>query len=94
MALAEQLAQEVTSAQSQAIVTQADAAVFQAERALFHFRTASVLAEGDKDDREEARALLLRALAIYRELEARGVLAESQSIWPPAVEAMLDTLDT
>lgn len=93
MTLADELAMESTSS-STALVTQADVAVFQAERALFCFRTASVLADGGKTDRDEARELLLRALAVYHDLEQRNVLPQAHRIWPPAIEAMLDSLDT
>lgn len=93
MALADVLAQE-QMASSSALVTQADVAVFQAERALFCFRAASVLADGDKAQRDEARELLLRALGVYHDLEQRNVLPEAHKIWPPAIEAMLDSLDT
>jgi tetratricopeptide (TPR) repeat protein len=70
-----------------------DEATFQADLALFCFRAATVLVEGDVDERAEARAMLLRARALYRALEESGRLPEAQDIWPPAVEAMLDTLD-
>lgn len=93
MILAEALAQESTSS-STALVTQAEVAVFQAERALFCFRTASVLADGGNAERAEARALLLQALGVYHDLEQRDVLPEAHKIWPPAIEAMLDSLDT
>ncbi|MBK9261991.1 MAG: hypothetical protein IPM54_19570 [Polyangiaceae bacterium] len=93
MALADALAREAGAASSSALVTQAEVAVFQAERALFCFRTASVLAEGGQDERDEARGLLLQAIGMYHDLETRGVLPESHKIWPPAAEAMLNTLD-
>lgn len=93
MVLADTLANEHASG-STALVTEAEAASFQAERALFCFRTASVLADGGKSDRDEARELLLRALAVYHDLERRNLLPEAHKIWPPAVEAMLDSLDT
>lgn len=93
MQLADKLANEVAVG-STALVTEAEAASFQAERALFCFRAASVLADGGKSDRDEARALLLQALAIYNDLDRRNVLPEAHKIWPPAVEAMLDSLDT
>jgi len=92
MMLADTLAQETLS--STALVTQAEVGVFQAERALFCFRTASVLADGGRAERDEARELLLRALADYHDLEQRNVLPEAHKIWPPAIEAMLDSLDT
>lgn len=93
MVLAETLAQESASS-STALVSAAEAAVFQAERALFCFRTASVLADGGKAEKDEARVLLLQALAVYHDLEQRNVLPEAHKIWPPAIEAMLDSLDT
>jgi len=93
MVLADALANE-HAAGSTALVTEATAASFQAESALFCFRTASVLADGGAKDRKEARELLLRALAVYNDLERRNVLPEAHKIWPPAVEAMLDSLDT
>jgi tetratricopeptide (TPR) repeat protein len=93
MALADALAQE-HAAGSTALVTEADAAAFEAERALFCFRAASVLADGGQAERDEARELLLRALGVYHDLEQRNVLPEPHKIWPPAVEAMLDSLDT
>jgi len=68
-------------------------ASFRADLALFCFRAATVLVEGSPAQREEARALLGRARGIYRDLEERGLLAEAQAIWPPAVEALLDSLD-
>ncbi|UQA58929.1 toll/interleukin-1 receptor domain-containing protein [Polyangium aurulentum] len=68
-------------------------ATFQADVALFCFRAATVLAEGDATERAGARELLLRAREIYRVLDESARLPEAQSIWPPAVEAMLDTLD-
>lgn len=66
---------------------------FTADLALFCFRAATVLVEGEADDRAEARVMLLRARALYGDLEARGLLPEGQEIWPPAVESMMDTLD-
>lgn len=93
MTIAEELAFE-TATSSTALMTQADVAAFQAERALFCFRTASVLADGGKVQHDEARELLLRALGIYHDLESRNVLPEAHKIWPPAIEAMLDSLDT
>ncbi|HRI67843.1 MAG TPA: tetratricopeptide repeat protein [Polyangium sp.] len=93
MVVADLLAQENASS-STALVSQAEAAVFQAERALFCFRTASVLADGEKAEKEEARVLLLQALGVYHELEQQNVLPEAHKIWPPAIEAMLDSLDT
>ena len=92
MTLADALTLETTS--STALVTQAEAGLFQAERALFCFRTASVLVDGARAERDEARELLLRALADYHDLEQRNVLPEAHKIWPPAIEAMLDSLDT
>jgi tetratricopeptide (TPR) repeat protein len=65
-----------------------------ADHALFCFRIATVLVDGGDADRDEARALLGRAKVTYAELEAAGLLLERQSIWPPAVDALLDTLDT
>jgi hypothetical protein len=38
--------------------------------------------------------LLLFALSVYHDLEQRNVLPETHKIWPPAIEAMLDSLDT
>jgi len=93
MTVADAIAREHTLGGT-ALVSEADAAVFQAERALFCFRAASVLADGGRPEQEEARALLLRALGVYRELEERHVLPEAHKIWPPAIEAMLDSLDT
>lgn len=93
MTLAEHLAFE-TATSSTALMTQADVAAFQAERALFCFRTASVLADGGNTQRDEARELLLRALGIYHDLESRNVLPDAHKIWPPAIEAILDSLDT
>lgn len=93
MALTDKLASEL-SLGSTALVTEAEAASYQAEQALFCFRAASVLADGGKRDRDESRELLLRALAIYNDLDRRNVLPEAHKIWPPAVEAMLDSLDT
>jgi len=93
MALADAIAQESTTG-STALVTPAEAGLFQAERALFCFRAASVLADGAAAEQQEARALLLRALAVYQDLEQRNVLPEPHKIWPPAIEAMLDSLDT
>lgn len=92
MLLSDVIAREASS--STALVTQKEAGVFQAERALFCFRTASVLAEGGKAERDEARELLLRALGIYHDLEQQEALPEGHKIWPPAIEAMLDSLDT
>jgi hypothetical protein len=92
MTLADAIARESTTG-STALVTEAEAGVFQAERALFCFRAASVLADGGEADQDEARELLLRALGIYRDLEQRNVLPEAHKIWPPAIEAMLDSLD-
>ena len=71
-----------------------EAAVYRAETALFCFRMATVLADGTRAERDEARALLERALVIYRDLEARALLTQAQSIRPPAVEALLDTIAT
>lgn len=71
-----------------------EAATHRAEHALFCFRAATVLGEGGKADREEARLLLQKALVLYRDLEERGLLTRAQAIWPPAVEALLDTIDT
>lgn len=93
MTLADALARESTTG-STALVTPAEAGLFQADRALFCFRTASVLADGGTAQQQEARALLLRALAVYQDLEQRNVLPETHKIWPPAIEAMLDSLDT
>jgi tetratricopeptide (TPR) repeat protein len=67
--------------------------IYQADLALFCFRAATVLAEGDAVERARARELLLRAREIYRVFEESERLPEAQNIWPPAVEAMLDTLD-
>lgn len=92
MLLSDALAEEAVT--SMALVTQAEVGLFQAEQALFCFRTASVLADGASAERGEARALLLRALATYHDLEQRNVLPEAHKIWPPAIEAMLDSLDT
>jgi tetratricopeptide (TPR) repeat protein len=92
MTIADAIAYESTSG-STALVTQEEAAVFQAERALFCFRAASVLADGGTNEQQEARLLLLRALAVYQDLEQRNVLPEAHKIWPPAIEAMLDSLD-
>jgi hypothetical protein len=93
MTLADAIAQENTTGGT-ALVTEAEAGLFQAERALFCFRTASVLADCGKAEEEEARALLLRALSMYHDLEQRNVLPETHKIWPPAIEAMLDSLVT
>lgn len=93
MAIADDLAEENMRG-STALVTPAEAGLFQADRALFCFRTASVLADGDATAQQEARALLLRALAVYQDLEQRNVLPETHKIWPPAIEAMLDSLVT
>ncbi len=93
MTLADTIAHESTTG-STALVTPAEAGLFQADRALFCFRTASVLADGGTTEQQEARALLLHAIAIYQDLEQRNVLPETHKIWPPAIEAMLDSLDT
>jgi len=66
---------------------------FEADVALFCFRAATVLTDGTDDDRREARELLHRARAIYTALDESARMPEGQTIWPPAVEALLDTLD-
>lgn len=78
---------------AEALATEHDeAAPHRADIALFCFRVASVLSEGESAERKEARALLERALVLYRDLEERALLTPAQSIWPPAVEALLDTI--
>ena len=70
-----------------------EAAAHRAEHALFCFRVATVLGDGTPLDRAEARLLLKKSLELYRDLEERSLLTPAQAIWPPAVEALLDTID-
>ncbi len=71
-----------------------DVGTYQGDHAIFCFRIATVLSEGTTAERQEARSHLRRALSIYRVLEERKLLTESQAIWPPAVEALLTSLGT
>jgi tetratricopeptide (TPR) repeat protein len=78
---------------SEALFEQASlAAASRADHALFCFRAATVLAEGTPEQREEARSLLRRALALYSALANEGQMPEGQEIWPPAVESLLDSI--
>jgi len=66
--------------------------LFTADHALFHFRSATVLADGAPEEHARARVLLEKAKAMYLDLEERGVLPSGHAIWPPAVDALLDNL--
>jgi tetratricopeptide (TPR) repeat protein len=77
---------------AEALAAEDEAAQHRADTALFYFRVATVLSDGETAERKEARTLLERALVLYRDLEASAELTTAQSIWPPAVEALLDTI--